>query len=283
MPTVLFVTNAFPYYPGEQFIEDEIAYWAEQQSCEVIVLPLNSSGEPRRLASCLSVDLSLARGRSTHRRITSAISALLSSIFWREVITVFKERPFEARCYFDALRSVAATKRAESGLKKVIRDKALSEVVVYTYWFGPQSYAAALLKRRQLASRVCSRVHGYDLYEHRASRHYLPLKRQLINSIDMILPVCEDGKAYLQTRYAAAPHRISVSRLGVPIPLSVARSSESGTLRLLSVSSCVRVKRVDKIIRAIKIACSVMPRVKLEWTHIGGGPELNALKDLKQC
>ncbi len=64
---IVILTNAFPYFPGEQFLEDEIVYWARYPDAQVTVMPAVASGEPRPLPAGVSVDLGMVDGSVMHR------------------------------------------------------------------------------------------------------------------------------------------------------------------------------------------------------------------------
>lgn len=277
MNTVLFLTSAYPYFPGEQFIEDEIGYWAGQISTKIVIVPMTASGVPRNTPEGIEVDLTLAHRVSLVGKLKSAFAAIISNIFWKEVRFIYASKGLEFRCYLQALRSVSNVMRIEKSLTH-IHAKYENPNIAYCYWNDAQAYAAVLLKRAGLISKIISRAHGFDIYESRRPNGYMPLKRQFIGEIDSILAISNEGKTYLEMTYNALPHQVLVTPLGVPIPRLIASVSEPGYLNIVSISFCVPVKRIDKIIDAIAEAALQLQSLKITWTHIGDGPLLTNLK-----
>jgi glycosyltransferase involved in cell wall biosynthesis len=277
MKTILFLTAAYPYYPGEQFIENEIDYWAEQANLRVILVPLSASGKPRGIPANINVDCSLARGRTLTSTLASLAMALTSKIFWKEVGYIFSIKGVNLRCCAQALKTSSKVLLTQQGLKKICA-KHSGAVIAYCYWNDVQFYAAALLKRAGLVSKLVSRAHGFDLYESRRPDSYMPLKRQFIYDADDILAISNKGKAYLQETYNAPPKHVVVSPLGVQIPTLISSVGEFNYLNIVSVSFCVSVKRIDKIIDAIADSSLRLNPVRINWTHIGDGPLLSSLE-----
>ena len=277
MKIILFLTNAYPYLPGEQFIEEEIGYWDVSLTAKVVLVPLNVSGNRRSTPRGVDVDLSIARNGSIINKLASLLVAVFSRLFWNESLYIWTTKGLALRCYAQALRQVTEVFRIEKGLKRIhTRYKKLD--VAYCYWNEIQAYAAVQLKNEGLISKVISRAHGYDLYETLKLNKYMPLKRQFINQMDSILAISNQGKKYLETTYGVLPESILVSRLGVSMPLSMSLASEPHVLNIVSLSFCVPVKRIDRIIDAIALAKLTLKPFIITWTHIGDGPLLADLK-----
>jgi glycosyltransferase involved in cell wall biosynthesis len=273
--TVLFLTSAYPYFPGEQFIEDEIVFWGEQQNVDVVVAPGLAKGIPRPIPKSIDVDLSLMSS-SKFEKLGFALFALFAKFFWLEVIFIVKNHGICRLNLTTALRSAASILYFASRIKKLVRSRGVIDVA-YCYWNDHPAYAAILMKRVGLFNSVMSRAHGFDVYEDRRTNGYMPFKRQFINEFDHIFAISNQGKKYLESTYGGSREIISVSRLGVPVPSAVASVSGIGYLHIVSVSFCVPVKRIDKIIEGIALADDALPDVKITWTHIGSGPLLENL------
>lgn len=277
---VLFLTGAYPFYPGEQFIEDEITYWADQTIADVCIAPASAQGMPRSLPQNISLDLGLTSSSKLYKLIF-IVAALWSPIFWREIPYILKNHGLCFKCLFNALKSTSFVLYLKNKLKKVIK-KTNNIDIAYCYWNDVQAYAAIILKNENLIKKVVSRAHGFDVYENRRSNNYMPLKRQFINDFDYILAIADQGKKYLEETYNASHNNILVSRLGVPIGNVYAKHTDNNKLNLLSISFCVPIKRIDKIIDALLLFKSKAPDIDINWTHIGGGPLLEVLSALAQ-
>ena len=282
MKTVIFLTNAYPYLPGEQFIEDEISYWGSQNSIRTILVPLSASGTPRNIPKSIEIDLTLAQTNTRTKKIINLIPAILSKVFWKEVKSIISIKGLNVKCLFNALLKVSSVLTIKGSLVK-IHSKIKKIDVAYSYWNEAQCYAAVSLKQDGLIKKVYSRAHRYDLYEEQQPNQYMPLKRQFTSGIDLILAISDSGKSYLQSKYLIPSNKICVSRLGVPIPSTITKCSSLETLNILSISFCAPIKRIDKIIDAIREAKKIIgPETNITWTHIGGGQLLEELKSQAQ-
>ena len=272
------LTNAYPYHPGEQFIEDEIQYWAKNPVARVTVLPAVAKGEPRSLPKDVSIDLCMANGTMA-ARLLSAWLALFSAMLWHEWAYLWRSRKLDAytvtRALLHASKVIAQTK----SLRRYIQLHGEIDVA-YCYWNETQSYAALLIKKQGGIRKVISRIHGIDLHEMRRPHGYMPLKRQFIHTYDRVFTTSREAQAYLEQTYGASPESIVVSPLGVPLADMLSQPSRDGVLHIVSVSFCLPVKRLDKIIEALRLLALRHKEIEITWTHIGAGPLFEETKDL---
>nr|WP_283104181.1 glycosyltransferase [Shewanella gelidimarina] len=111
----------------------------------------------------------------------------------------------------------------------------------------------------------------------------MPFKYQFSSLFDELLVLSKQAKEYALKYYDFS--NISIARLGVDCCLenkdgkSIVEKVNS--VNIVSISNCVRVKRVDKIIEAIYLY-SKHTNKAIYWTHIGGGDLLKSLSDYSQ-
>lgn len=266
---ILISTASFPYHPGEQFLESEIDHWASRKGIDVVVVPATAAGQARPVPDNVDVWTTAAPGLLGN--VAYAARACLSPLFWKELGYLLAKKQATPATLSIALKSVALTLRAKHRFGRLLsREPSVS--LAYAYWNAEAAYGLCLLKREGLVKRVISRAHGHDLYQERRREGYMPLKRQFVRDFDLVHAISEDALAYLHRVYGFANNNLNLSRLGVVIPKSRALGSSDGVLRLISVSFCVPIKRLHKIIESIKYACKVDSRLVIEWTHIGEGP-----------
>lgn len=275
---IAILTNAYPYYPGEQFIEDEIEYWANNPFASVTLLPAVAAGEPRSIPEGVSIDLGMARGTRVER-LWFTLFAMFSVMFRNELRYLRQSRKIGTYTVWRALlhtsKVLEQTKRLEQYAKANGRID-----VAYCYWNETQSYAAILAKARGSIRKVVSRTHGFDLYEMRREHGYMPLKRQFIHAYDRIFALSQEGRAYLEETYGARSENVMISPLGVPLTDTLSQPSPAGFLHVVSVSFCLPVKRLDRIIEALSLFARQHNQIKTSWTHIGGGPLLDEIREL---
>ena len=279
---IAILTNAYPYLPGEQFIEDEIGYWAAHDDISVTLLPALAAGKPRPVPARVAVGLDMA-GTIGAGRLWFMLVALCSAIFWRELGYLRQSRKIHPRTVARAL--LHTSKALEQAAQLQRHAKAHGRIdVAYCYWNDTQACAAVLARETGAVRKVVSRVHGFDLYEARRDHGYMPLKRQFIATFDAIFALSHEARAYLQRTYGAPPENIRISPLGVPLAGALARPSRAGFLYVMSVSSCLRVKRLDRMVDALRLLADRHRNIRMTWTHVGGGPlleETMALARLK--
>lgn len=277
---IVILTNAYPYFPGEHFFDDEIPYWAEQAETSVTLMPAIAAGQSRTLPPGIAVDTALASGTWVGR-LVAVLVALPGGMFRSEIRYLWRSKKLGFRT---TLRALLHSSKVVQQAKLLMRYAASQGGidVVYCYWNETQSYAALLAKAKGCVRKVVSRAHGVDLYEFRRHREYMPLKRQFILGYDKIFVTSSQAATYLQETYGALPGKVQVSPLGVPLVDAIASPSAAGTVHVVSISYCLPVKRLDKIVEALGLFARQHQGVVAKWTHIGGGPLLENIRALAQ-
>jgi colanic acid/amylovoran biosynthesis glycosyltransferase len=277
---IVILTNAYPYHPGEQFIDDEIGYWAEHAEANVTLMPAVANGAPRALPPGIDIDTTFTTGRWLGR-FQAVMEALFADMFRSELGHLWRTGKLNARTALRALlHSSKVLQQADQLTAFANRHGDID--VAYCYWNDTQSYAAILAKARGKVRRVVSRIHGVDLYEPRRYRNYMPLKRQFIQGYDRIFVLSSHAASYMTTTYGALPERLQLIPLGVPLEEGVSKPSSAGRVHVVSVSFCLPVKRLERIVEGLAAFARDNPAVTVKWTHAGGGPLLEQTRALAQ-
>lgn len=276
MLKVFILTSRYPYGVGEEFFADELVFWAERSDVSVTVFPLDSAGAKRALPPGIDTNeiLSLTSPLQKYR---AAFGALFSRLFLTEAFELFSSD----RLSFGRLKSliacVATTTRVEKRIGSFLTRSNRPDVI-YSYWNEAAAYGACLLKRKGLASHVVSRAHGADLYQERWPGSYAPLKRRFVHDFDKVYVLAPDAGKYLVDIYGASPVVVQVAPLGVKVPPAQSFfERKDKTLSVLSLSYCVPIKRIDRIVDALADVAQRLPGWEILWTHVGGGPLLEQL------
>lgn len=277
MIRVFILTNTYPFGSGEEFVEGELREWSKRENLDVTVLPLSKSGSCRPLPEGIKLDDVLCSS-SVFGRYFSAASSVFSRLFLREIYFLAKERKLSSAALKSLFACLATSGRVRRQLSRFIQVQG-SPDLVYSYWNEASSYGACRLKRAGLLKCIVSRAHGYDVYEDRRPEAYMPLKRQFIDDYDAVFALAPKAKKYLEENYNFNPKKVRVAPLGVDIP-EKPQSPQKKELgfTILSLSNCVRLKRIDKIISAVALLAGQFPDTKWKWLHIGGGPLLAELQ-----
>lgn len=154
----------------------------------------------------------------------------------------------------------------------VILSKMKKGDLIYSYWWDDWAMVYSLMKNRLPKHTFISRAHGFDLYEERITNrpNFKPL---FTKSTDAVFCISNDGKEYLRERYPDL--KVEVSRLGTPTHEDL--NQETDTIRVVSCSALVPVKRIDRIINALN---TYQGEKRVEWVHFGDGKEGERLKNM---
>lgn len=277
MKKLLFITNAYPYYPGEQFIEDEIIFWDRQNDFDVTVLPLTAKGNPRKLPNSIHLDHSLVDNGS--KNLIYLLIVPFKLVFFREMLYLIKNNKLSFNTFKSLVAGTVKFLKHKNSLEKYVK-RDVNVDIVYSYWNNYASYASIKLSNKKNITKAVSRAHRVDLYEETNKSNYLPLKRQFVNDFDKIFCLSESATIYMNERFNAVKSSLSVARLGVEVPVNGNINITSDHFHIVSCSYCSSVKRIDKIIETIKNFGINQCETKIKWTHIGGGELLDNFEEM---
>src|SRR5680860_1457470 len=137
MTRIAILTSNFPFPPGEQFLETEILHWGFSQH-EVVILPLTSPGSPRPLPKNVTLDLTVARGRTTFRKLYFYVLSPFTSIFTDELRQLIIARKLRPSVIQSVLLSISRTLHISHDLGRFVREQGHIDLV-YCYWNDIQS------------------------------------------------------------------------------------------------------------------------------------------------
>ena len=276
---LILLANGFPYGPWEPFLETEVNYYRGFDDVYVCAMQLRRA----HMRSCRS--LPSARFHvcpvpfSLAACIPGCFRALVSRDFYGELGRLFQGKRFSltrlAWLFFYLSRSYHEAAVIGRYLKKQGLAGTDERVVLYSYRFDYQPYAALLLKKKYFPhAAVIARGHRYDLYEQARGCGYIPMRPYLLERLDRVALISADGMNYLAERYPAWRDKLTVSLLGTedhgPGP------DPAGPFRLVSCSALTANKRVALIAQAL---AGITDR-PIVWTHYGDGPLMAQVRAL---
>jgi glycosyltransferase involved in cell wall biosynthesis len=263
---LILLTSEFPHGIGETFLENEFPFLVE--AFEKVIIFSESSKCASRIENSNAKVMFL-----TSFNLKSRISSLFNKELFRELNYLSQIGKFNLTTFRTAWYSLSKATSIAQQLES-LADKGNS--VFYSYWLDEKALALAFLKKRSLGLKAVSRAHGWDVYEERHPSNYLPYRNLMVENLDSVYTISENGKSYLYHRYAGFKKKIQLCRLGTMPLESLPNKIKTDSIHILSVSSIIPLKRVDKILEVI----SSIPNFQIKWTHIGNGPELEKLKEL---
>lgn len=273
---VFLITSRFPYGQSEQFLEHEMPYW---KGLNLTILPLKKDGDSQRIQPCAVDDRLTVANDPISWHVRDVLAMILDKRFWWEFVRLCTQRNFSA------LRPMLIYTILSNRLcRAIIKNREFFKAadVVYCYWSNWSLRGVALAKKKEpsLNFKLISRSHRVDLYEYAIPGKRMPYRHEFHPYVDAYYPISEDGRQYLQNNYGVPPEKVKVHRLGVPATELSSKGSFSSedAIRIVSVSYAKKVKRIDRIIDALAMLEEKQPELRLAWTHIGGGDELESLK-----
>lgn len=275
--TILIFTHDYPINRGDSaFISNEIGFIASKFN-EVVIY-------------CFSQETEDKIPTPTNCKVYYHDKGSIIQLIRTEIISL--RRIKNIRMLFEEYRDIGFKK---NGLKKWIAstkyffrainirnnieglfEKDDKPNIVYSFWADVEALASILLN---FDSIICTRAHGYDLYKERNVLHYQAFKRVIDRRINSVFFICRQGMRYYLNQYATNHHaKYAVFYLGTARIFNNVRLYDLGyKFRLLSISSAVSIKRLDRIIHALE---RVDSSICIEWTHIGGGELLSDMENL---
>lgn len=276
MKNLIILTESFPYQGGEQFIESEVNYWAETDFDKVYIVPNCSfTDDIRYYPDHLTI---LQRPKINYiSKVVTLFFIFFYFIFWKELFYLIKSKKINFLNLFNVIKVVFRTKIRLKQIELCIQNID-GDIMIYSYWNDLDFFAACELKRKKLINKVVSRAHGYDCYEERRINNYMPLKRQYNFLVDRVFLLSDSALNYFHEKYNFDLKILSISRLGVQIPNEKQiYHREKNIIRVLSISNCISIKRIDKIIDSLNMYSS-LNKIQIEWSHIGDGTLFEELK-----
>lgn len=273
---LVMLTKFYPYGTGEAFIENEINVLSQYYS-KILVIACEAPDSHSVREVPPNVTVRKVTGVGRNGKILDAVKGQLNYIAPSKAFNAeskncrtLKQKLFlgyfEGKCQ----RVYKAIRR--NGLLKDFVD---APFVLYSYWLFMTARVATYIQNDYDVAYAFSRAHRYDLYAEANSTDYLPYRELLLKSFDRVFPCSVDGEQYLRKRYAKYKEKVRAALLGT-LDHGVGKPSGDGIFRIVSCSRIVPEKRVGRIAEALSLLDN--KGLNLEWTHIGGGAELESVK-----
>nr|WP_249306080.1 glycosyltransferase [Lederbergia citrea] len=180
--------------------------------------------------------------------------------------------------YFES-RSMDVYERLKEKLDEFDFDQ-YDSITLYSYWLYITARVAVELKNNYFKDKnpyTISRAHGYDINEHVNLLKFLPEREFLLDSLDNVFPVSQNGVDFLKIKYPNYKYKVEVRRLGSR-KLNDKDLTKNEFLNIVSCSTIRKLKRIDLLIEALALLRE--KQINFKWTHIGGGPEYEHVKKL---
>lgn len=261
-------TIRYPYGNGESFLEHELPVIARGFS-RVKVFPLMPEGPPRAMPANAEVvqlfdrDAFRAAGladvlrdmrRFLHVVRVSRASAPSPAIYRKHRRTLFSR-------IRQAMYRASVLHRHHGAAYDPDR------VTLYSYWTSDWATVLGLWKLHDRRVRFCTRMMGFDMYDHRAPDGWQLLQAFHLEQVDRVFVIAQAGLDHLAGRYPQHRNKLLLSYLATD-DHGAGPWNPGSTLRVASCANLVPLKRVHLLAEALtRLQCNV------EWTHFGDGAE----------
>lgn len=272
---LIIITKHFPFNngetPAESFLENEIFCFAEKAkkikvfACDAKndTIPISKLPENAEAFGLRDCNLNIQKIKALFNGLKYLFKKDIAISDEYKRLDSFKKRMF--LLYFAGKSDIKY-----SSIIKNIGNINNKKVLIYNFWFFDSARTAVLLKSKLSENNDVveySRAHRYDLYSEENSLNYLPLRRWLVENTDYVFPCSEDGRNYLLKDFSDYDRKIIVSFLGT-VDHGVQKKKQK-ELTIISCSRIVPVKRIERIISALRILDE--KKVSLKWIHFGDG------------
>ncbi|WP_162611845.1 glycosyltransferase [Eubacterium sp. An11] len=280
---MILITNYFPFYKGEEYLENEINI-ASENFDKILIIPTmidDRMNQTRTIPSNVEI-LKINVDCSIHGKIKMIFHEAINVATKTKWIEVIRREtginPKKIGYYFYYLCRTEYVYRLISNdinFNRIV--KKIKNIILYSYWMHITASVAARLKDRFFHDKIkcITRGHRYDLYEYAAPCGFVPDRYYMLKQMDAVYPCSEDGAAYIRKYFPEYCNKVSVQRLGTNRHEQVS-CSRTPIFHLVSCSVIRKVKRLDKIVAVIVDLLNKGYFIK--WTHLGGGPEFNNIK-----
>lgn len=284
---LILLTNYFPFYKGEEYLESEILHLSKTYS-KIIVIACMVDDKMIQTRIVPSNVIVINSGVS-HSKI-GKINMILSS--YKNALNNIKQNRLlhqdgkdsilrKAFTFYFECRSILIYNQVVKKLDKIDLES-YQYITLYSYWFYITARVAVGLKNKLLLNNktvyAISRAHGYDINEHVNPLKFLPQREYLLDNIHKVYPVSQNGVDFLQNKYTIYRNKVEVRRLGTQrlIENYEGRKVEN-KLSIITCSTVRKLKRIDLLIDALAVLDS--KNIDYTWTHIGSGPEFDRIKN----
>lgn len=266
---IICLTASFPYGNKETFFENELRYLADEYD-EVIIFPTyNPYGPTKREVPANVRVYEPFVATSKTRRIFDGIGTARLGDYLKDL----KKSATSLTNIKKWFNSYIVFQKVYKLFKKRI-ERINGDITIYSYW----AEATLFLTDECKPLKKAVRMHRTDFYLD-VNHGYLPLRQEIYNKADLLLPISRDIYDILTSYYKISPNKIFINHLGVDNNFG-RQDFKYDKYDVIRIVSC---SRVDPIKRVQSIADCLLEYEgsrTIEWHHFGDGLLFEELKDI---
>lgn len=268
---LVILTNEYPTVEiGESFIGNELRYISEPWD-EVFFIPRFPREARFDVLAGTTVQLPTRTLRvpppSRADLVNAAARMALTSTAARSVLRARPQLPASSRgpvLLSAAKKVVALEDRVHKAGLLLRHELAGKRPTFYSYWFHSSAYVARRLAEEFGSEAVC-RAHRYDLYP--SASWDSAWHHACIGGLSAVFACSRNGQKSLREELPGYSDKIHLSYLGTE-DHGIQSFHRLDEFRLVTCSRRAAVKRLDRVIDALRLAAPHLPPTR--WIHLGG-------------
>lgn len=264
MAKLFFFTAEFPYGTGETFIENEITFQPLFFDQVYVFSNKIHGGKTRKTPEKVTA-IQLPEIKSKNffliRNSGIVLEILLTEFYHTKSKWFFiKNIPL----WLSYIKK--AFKQAKQ-IELFVGENGNATDTFYSYWMNDWVLALAILKRKKIINDFSFRCGGFDIWDERHEKNYLPFRYFNYKYAKRIYPNSAMGEKYLKA-LNYHPSKIKLAYWGTP-DYGCAHVGSGITLTLVSCSGLIPLKRVLLIADALGHV-----KREIRWIHFGDGEQM---------
>ena len=274
--TLVIITRNYPYGTEEiSFLPQELEIL--EKYFDIILVPKFYSKE-LDISKCKYKVAECDCNIGILKKIGYIFLSVADIRFYKEVFLFYKKHVLSFCIIRQILADMVMSKNLDREIRKIIRNMDLNkDIIFYSYWYD---YTLLSTTRYYRKYKTVTRAHGFDLYNERCASGYQCFKEQMDEKIANVIFISNYGKDYYCKNFIGKsynPFKYLINHLGVRQQQFIPYQ-DSNVFRLISCSSVIPLKRIDKIIESL----ALIDEFPIEWTHVGSGANIQSIKKLAE-
>jgi glycosyltransferase involved in cell wall biosynthesis len=264
-------TSRFPYGKAEGFIEPELKILARYYK-EIHIFPLLKD----QMFLKREIPVNVVIHNPIEIESINGISLLrlkFMLIFFKEFFKSNKKKQFVSDLKINLRTLVQCYHRSKRLAAEFEFEMQSSDL--YVFWMEDWATTMSFARQRNHRIKFLCRVHGFDLYDHRQPKGYIPWRYFQLENCSKVVAVSLDGQNYIKQKFPKFASKMELSHLGTAGNFSINLPAGEQTFTVVSCSAIIPLKRVTLIAELLSKSS-----IALEWIHFGDGIDLPVLQKI---
>lgn len=163
-------------------------------------------------------------------------------------------------------------------IHKIIMKKNIpkSKLFICSFWNNNMAYGIACFKKKNRDVIGATRAHRWDIFFKGNKGSYLPMRKPIFEELDSIFFSSKEGKSYFSEKLKIQSDKLKIGWLGIKKSGFMNPKPRHNPLEILTCSAMISRKRNHLMIEAL----SKIDDIKINWKHIGDGPNMKKLIEM---